>query len=67
MDVKTQLIEQLATELATILELYAEEPDAWMPESLALIDQAVTYLSQKGRPLPEPVLMIQRRRLDRAA
>lgn len=67
MDVKTQLIEHLATELATILELYAEEPDAWMPESLDLIDEAVAYLTQQGRPLPEPVQMIMRRRLDRAA
>lgn len=71
MDVKTQLIIALATELAVTLELYEDLPEAWMPESLALalalIDEAVAYLTQHGHPLPDAVEMIQRRRMDRAA
>lgn len=67
MDVKTQLIEELAIELAVTLELWEDEPGAWMPESLELLDKTVAYLTQKGRPIPDPVAYIQRRRLDRAA
>ena len=67
MDIKTQLIEELAIELAVTLELWEDEPDAWMPESLELIDKAVAYLTQMDIPIPEPVAYIQRRRLDRAA
>ena len=67
MAIKTQLIEELAIELAVVLELWEDEPGAWMPESLDLIDQAVAYLTLAGRPIPEPIAYIQRRRLDRAA
>lgn len=67
MDIKTQLIQELAIELATVLELYGDQPDAWMPESLDLMDRAVAHLTRHGVPIPEPVAMIQRRRLDRAA
>ena len=67
MDIKTQLIEELAIELAVTLELWEDEPGAWMPESLELLDKAVAHLTQAGRDIPEPVLYIQRRRLDRAA
>lgn len=66
-DLKTQLIEALATELAVTLEIYEDLPGAWMPESLEIIDQAVAYLTQAGRPLPEPIVHIQQRRMDMAA
>lgn len=52
MDIKTQLIQELAIELATVLELYEDQPDAWMPESLDLMDRAVAHLTRHGVPIP---------------
>lgn len=67
MDVKIQLVKALAEELAVVLELSEDIPDAWMPESIQLLQESVTFLLQEGVEVPDPVVKVLQRSLDRAA